>query len=85
MELKDYTIEYCPYCDREVAIRSYGITACPFCGKPLAPCSICDDETGCFVGQPCPYGCKCDAEDEFIPITNPAMTSEEIAFVEANC
>ena len=83
MKAKDYTVEYCPYCDGEVAIRSYGVTACPRCGKPLAPCSVCfDEEKGCRF---CPYGCKCNAEDEFIPITNPPMTAEEIAFAWANC
>lgn len=84
MKPEDYTIEYCPYCDREVAIRSHGITACPSCGKPLAPCTVCEVERGeCHF--PCPYGYTGGAEDEFKPITNPPMTAEEIAFAEANC
>ena len=35
MKAEDYTIEYCPYCDQEVAIRSHGITTCPSCSKRL--------------------------------------------------
>ena len=86
MKPEDYTIEYCPYCDQEVAIRSHGITACPSCGKPLAPCSVCfDEQGGCEVLKSCPYGCTGGTEDEFKPITNPHMTAEEIAFAEANC
>ncbi len=92
MKPEDYTIEYCPYCDREVAIRSHGITACPSCGKPLAPCSVCRGEkTGCYAylrgceQEPCPYRCTGGAVDEFKSITNRPMTAEEIAFVEARC
>ena len=92
MHPEDYTIDYCPYCEQEVAIRSHGITACPSCGKPLAPCSVCRDEkTGCYADlhgceqEPCPYGCTGGADDEFIPITNPPLTAEETAFAEANC
>lgn len=82
MKAEDYTLEYCPFCEQEVAIRSHGITACPSCGKPLAPCSVCNvDDNDCTK---CPYGCTCSAEDEFKPITNPPMTAEEIAFVEAD-
>ena len=85
MKPEDYTIEYCPYCESEVAIRSHGITTCPSCGKPLAPCSVCCAERGdCNYGL-CPYGCTGGAEDEFKPITNPPMTEEEIAFAEAHC
>ena len=63
MKAEDYTIEYCPYCDQEVAIRSHGITACPSCGKPLAPCSMCAIErNGCMFPAPCSYGCKGGAE-----------------------
>ena len=84
MKPEDYTIEYCPYCEQEVAIRSHGITACPSCGKPLAPCSdCCLAFKGCY--SDCPYGCTGGPEDEFKPITNPPMTEEEIAFAEANC
>lgn len=87
MEYKqeDYTIEYCPFCDTEVAIRAHGVTACPECGKPLAPCSVCH---GCVMGPPhsaCPYGCTGGAEDERKTITAPPMTAEEIAFAWANC
>ena len=94
MKPEDYTIEYCPFCDQEVVIRSHGITACPSCGKPLAPCSVCSLAfTGCYADcnpdenteTGCPYGCTGGAEDEFKPITNPPMTAEEIAFAEANC
>lgn len=84
MKPEDYTIEYCPYCDEYVAIRSHGVTACPSCGKPLAPCSVCFDELGDCDYALCPYGCK-GAGDDVIPITNPPMTAEEIAFAEANC
>ena len=92
MKAEDYTVEYCPFCEQEVAIRSHGITACPSCGKPLAPCSVCCLEySGCYADlrggcdEPCPYGCTGGAEDEFKPITNPPMTAEEIAFAQANC
>lgn len=85
MREKDYTIEYCPYCDQEVAIRSHGVTACPECGKPLAPCSTCyDEQGGCHIAN-CPYGCTGGAEDEFKPVTNSPMTADEIAFAWANC
>ena len=93
MKSEDYTIEYCPYCDQEVAIRSHGITACPECGKPLASCSVCcleysgcySDLRGCMFPDSCPYGCTGGAEDEFKPITNSPMTAEEIAFAWENC
>ena len=92
MKAEDYTIEYCPYCEQEVAIRSHGITACPECGKPLVPCSVCcleysscySDLRGCKLPDPCPYECTGSAEDEFKPITNPPMTEEEVAFALAN-
>ncbi len=86
MRSEDYTIEYCPFCEQDVAIRSHGITTCPFCGKPLAPCSVCVIEwKGCKFPSPCPYGCTGGAEDEFLPVTNPPMTEEEIAFAWENC
>lgn len=89
MKPEDYTIEYCPFCDTEVAIRSHGVTACPECGKPLAPCSVCHDERGgCLKSEPCPYGCLSGgdgSEDENIPITNPPMTPEEVTFAWAVC
>lgn len=86
MDRRDYTIEYCPFCDSEVAIRSHGVTACPECGKPLAPCSVCQEERGgCNATESCPYGCKGGAEDEFKTITNPPMTEEEVSFAKANC
>lgn len=86
MKAEDYTIEYCPFCKQEVAIRSHGVTACPSCSKPLAPCSMCASErNGCTLPASCPYGCTGGAEDEFKPVTNPPMTAEEIAFAEANC
>lgn len=83
MKAEDYTIEYCPYCDQEVAIRSHGVTACPSCGKPLVPCSVCTLKYNDCI-DPCPYGCTGGAEDEVIPITNPPMTNEEIAFAWEN-
>lgn len=68
-----YTIEYCPFCDNEVVIFSKGVTACPECGKPLAPCSMCED---CNY-EKCPYGCTGCSEDEFKEVTNPTITREE--------
>lgn len=48
--LEDYTLECCPYCDcSEQVIFSKGITRCPNCGKPLAPCSVCEECTPPFV------------------------------------
>lgn len=89
MKPEDYTIEFCPHCETEVAIRSHGVTACPVCGKPLAPCSVCHDERGgCHAMEPCPYGCSTGgsgAEDENKAITNPPMTPEEMAFAWAVC
>ena len=89
MKPEDYTIEYCPYCDTDVAIHAHGVTACPESGKPLAPCTVCHDERGgCSATEPCPYGCAYGGEclkDETIQITNPPMTPEEIAFAWANC
>ena len=86
MKPEDYTIEYCPYCEQEVAICSHGVTACPSCGKSLAPCSVCTlEQYDCCLPNSCPYGCTGGAADKFLPITNPPMTAEEIAFVETNC
>lgn len=44
---KYYTDEWCPECEREVRIpaRVHPHPKCPKCGKPLLPCSACDDET----------------------------------------
>lgn len=70
----DFTIEYCPFCDSEQVIYAVGVTACPSCGKPLAPCSMCDD---CDYDT-CPYGCTGAPEDEFKEVTNPPI-SEELA------
>lgn len=81
---KDYTIEFCPWCEQEVAIHSKGITACPNCGKPLAPCSVCQDERGGCI-SPCPYGCTGGEADELKPVTMPAMTPAEIDFNMKNC
>lgn len=87
MRPEDYTLEYCPFCDNYVAIRSKGVTACPKCGKPLVPCSDCTDGTKqLYECSECPHAhVTCSAEDEFISITNPPMTAEEIVFAEANC
>lgn len=77
--IDDYTIEYCPYCENEVAIYSKGITACPECGKPLVPCTVCDD---CEISDDgCPYGCTGGAEDEFKKVTNLPISKEEIDWV----
>ena len=93
MKPEDYTIEWCPFCDQEVAIRSHGITSCPSCGKPLAPCSVCCLAfKGCYADcnpdenaeTGCPYGCTGGASDEFLPITNSPILEEEIAFAWAN-
>ena len=86
----DCTIEYCPHCDMEVAIRSKGVTACPECGRPLAPCSVCWHENGGCRMSPtnpdaCPYGCTGGEADERKPITAPPMTPEEIAFAFVHC
>lgn len=85
MNREDYTIEYCPWCDRDVAIRAHGVTACPNCGKPLAPCSVCQDENGDCHYSACPYGCTGGPEDENKPVTDPPMTQEEIEFTFKNC
>ena len=85
LNAEDYTIEYCPWCDQDVAIYSTGITACPNCGKPLAPCSVCYAEgLGCRM-ENCPYGCSGYPNDEFKRVTNRPITPEEIAFAFANC
>lgn len=70
--LSDYTIEYCPFCDSEQVIFAEGITACPTCGKPLAPCSVCED---CNYDT-CPYGCD-GKNDEYKKVTNRKITKEE--------
>lgn len=72
IDLNDFTIEYCPFCDSEQVIYSKGVTACPDCGKPLAPCSMCEN---CDYGT-CPYGCTGGAEDEFKEVTNPPISKE---------
>lgn len=72
IDLSDYTLEYCPWCDSEQVIYAEGVTACPDCGKPLAPCSMCEE---CDYDT-CPYGCTGGAEDEFKPITNPPISPE---------
>ena len=81
MKAEDYTIEYCPWCDQDVAIRAKGVTACPSCGMPLAPCSVCES---CNYST-CPYGCTGGVEDEHKPVTVPPMTEEEIRFAIENC
>lgn len=80
MNLKDYTMEYCPWCDEEVVIHATGVTACPSCGKPLAPCSVCQATHG-ECQNPCPYGCNGTEEDEHKTVTTPPITPEEIEFV----
>lgn len=67
-----FTIEYCPFCDSEQVIFAQGITACPRCGKPLAPCSVCEN---CNYDT-CPYGCDGTENDEYKPITNPKLSEE---------
>ena len=83
MELKDYTVEFCPWCCEEVVIHAAGITACPSCGKPLAPCSVCCDTYG-GCQEPCPYGCTGEGAHEQKPVTTPPITQEEIDSVMAN-
>lgn len=61
MKLTDYTMEYCPWCDKEVVIHAHGVTRCPSCGAPLAPCSVCAYENG---------GCKKTAR---MDVTEPTM------------
>lgn len=70
---ENFVIEYCPFCDSEQVIFADGITACPGCGKPLAPCSLCED---CDYNS-CPYGCTGGPEDEFKKVTNPTISKEE--------
>lgn len=72
INIDDYTIEYCPFCDSEQVIFAEGVTACPNCGASLAPCSMCED---CDYST-CPYGCTSGAEDEFKEITNPRISKE---------
>lgn len=83
MELKDYTVEFCPWCCEEVVIHAAGITACPSCRKPLAPCSVCCDTYG-GCQEPCPYGCTGEGAHEQKPVTTPPITQEEIDSVMAN-
>lgn len=89
MEKNDYTVEFCPNCNQDVAIHATGITACPECGEPLAPCSVCwDMYGGCLRTSEnpsaCPYGCTGGPEDSEKTVTNPPMTAEEIAFAFKN-
>lgn len=72
-----FTVEYCPFCDTEQVIFQKGITACPSCGKPLAPCSMCED---CNYAI-CPYGCNGTDEDERKPVTNPQITAEDSEYL----
>ena len=69
----NYTIEYCPFCDSEQVIYAKGITACPECGKPLAPCSMCEE---CNYAT-CPYGCTGGVEDEHKEVTNPPISRKK--------
>ena len=73
INLADYTIEYCPFCDTEQVIYAKGVTACPNCGKPLAPCSMCEN---CDYST-CPCGCTGGAEDEFKKVTNEPISKEQ--------
>ena len=87
MKLTDYTMEYCPWCDKEVVIHAHGVTRCPSCGAPLAPCSVCAYENG-GCKKDCPYGCdgaNYDGTDNDLhkPVTMPDMTTEEINWFTA--
>lgn len=82
MKLTDYTMEYCPWCDKEVVIHAHGVTRCPSCGAPLAPCSICAYENG-GCKKDCPYGCDGTDNDLHKPVTMPDMTQLEIAWFTA--
>lgn len=70
--IEDYTIECCPFCDSEQVIFSKGVTRCPDCGKPLAPCSVCEE---CVTE--CPYGCDGTINDSYKEVTNRDITEEE--------
>ena len=70
---EDYTMEYCPFCENEVVVYSNCVTACPYCGRPLAPCSMCEE---CV--DDCPYGCD-GVHDEEKQIDK-YITADEIAW-----
>lgn len=72
INIDDYTIEYCPWCDSEQIIYATGVTACPECGASLAPCSMCED----CDRNICPYGCDGSDNDGKKPITNPPISKE---------
>lgn len=68
----EFTIDWCQYCHSEQVIYAKGITACPDCGKPLVPCSVCDQ---CDYDT-CPYECTGENSDEDKEVTNPTISSE---------
>ena len=80
MKTEDYTIEFCPWCETEVAIRAHCAIACPNCGKPIIPCSTCLE--GCHANKGCPYGCRNAIGTMKL---GAPMTAEETAFAWANC
>lgn len=71
--MQDYTVEWCPNCEKEVVIYSQGVTACPSCGEPLAPCSQCED---CDYDT-CPYSCADCGNHIHTPVNNPPIPVEE--------
>lgn len=45
-------IEYCPHCENEQVIEcKFDVQICPNCGRPILPCSLCDD---CVWWKKCP-------------------------------
>lgn len=44
-DTKDGVFELCPCCDEEVFLKEdFSKQVCPNCGKPILPCSQCEDE-----------------------------------------
>lgn len=41
---EDLITEWCSFCNNEVLIPACGESACPICGKPILPCSMCDND-----------------------------------------
>ena len=82
MKMSDYTMEYCPVCDKVVVIHAHGVTRCPSCGAPLAPCRVCAYEKG-GCKKDCPYWCDGTVNDLHKPVTMPDMTQFEIDWFTA--
>lgn len=55
LEYSDTCVEMCPYCDREVVLKTdFKMQVCPICGKPIAPCNLC----GGNCQNKCPLHCQ---------------------------